>query len=253
MAKAPPAFQFYPADFLVGTIHLTAEETGVYIKLLCSQWAHQRLPSDEKTLARFACVLLADFQRIWPSIADKFDVVDDRFLVNCRLESIRSEQAELRLKRQKAGAKGGKKAVSKRGSKTSRKNQAKEDRRLKTEDSSKKLGECSETESVFEHYRTHHLRAKLDDKSEKLIGDRLSDGFSVADLKKAIDGNHRSPHHCGQNDTATKYHKLSLIMRDADQVNAFIEHADRPAVVLSPKNQRNMQTGATLLNTSEDF
>ena len=34
-----PAFQFYAADFLVGTSDMTNEEVGIYIRLLCHQWA----------------------------------------------------------------------------------------------------------------------------------------------------------------------------------------------------------------------
>jgi uncharacterized protein YdaU (DUF1376 family) len=33
----PPAFQFYADDFLGGTIDLTTEEVGAYIRLLCFQ------------------------------------------------------------------------------------------------------------------------------------------------------------------------------------------------------------------------
>lgn len=35
-----PAFLFYPADFLIGTMDMTDEEVGKYIRLLCRQ--HQK-------------------------------------------------------------------------------------------------------------------------------------------------------------------------------------------------------------------
>lgn len=35
-----PAFLFYPADFLIGTMDMTDEEVGIYIRLLCRQ--HQK-------------------------------------------------------------------------------------------------------------------------------------------------------------------------------------------------------------------
>ena len=123
-----------------------------------------------------------------------------------------------------------------------------EDRSMKTKDGSSKT-----VEAVFAHYQKSHPRSKLDKKTKDLIQNRLKDGFTAEDLTKAIDGNHRSPHHCGQNSTGTKFHKLSLIMRDADQVNTFIEHADQPAVVLSSKTQRTLQAGSALLNSPEDF
>jgi hypothetical protein len=36
MKSKSPAFQFYPQDFLVGSAMLSAEETGAYIRLLCT-------------------------------------------------------------------------------------------------------------------------------------------------------------------------------------------------------------------------
>lgn len=35
-----PAFLFYPADFIMGTLFLTNEEIGIYIKLMCAQHQH---------------------------------------------------------------------------------------------------------------------------------------------------------------------------------------------------------------------
>lgn len=35
-----PAFLFYPSDFLTGTMFLTNEQIGIYIRLLCSQHQH---------------------------------------------------------------------------------------------------------------------------------------------------------------------------------------------------------------------
>ena len=41
MAKSKdPAFLFYSSDFLTGTMFMTNEQTGIYIKLLCSQHQH---------------------------------------------------------------------------------------------------------------------------------------------------------------------------------------------------------------------
>ena len=46
MAKNP-AFLFYTADFLVGTMFMSNEQVGIYIKLLCIQHQHIRI---DKTL-----------------------------------------------------------------------------------------------------------------------------------------------------------------------------------------------------------
>ena len=39
MAK-DPAFLFYTSDFLTGTMFMTNEQVGIYIRLLCSQHQH---------------------------------------------------------------------------------------------------------------------------------------------------------------------------------------------------------------------
>lgn len=38
--KKDPAFLFYPSDFLTGTMFMTNEQIGIYIRLLCSQHQH---------------------------------------------------------------------------------------------------------------------------------------------------------------------------------------------------------------------
>lgn len=40
MAKKDPAFLFYPQDFITGTMFMSNEQTGIYIRLLCSQHQH---------------------------------------------------------------------------------------------------------------------------------------------------------------------------------------------------------------------
>jgi len=88
---------------------------------------------------------------------------------------------------------------------------------------------------VLDYYRQYHPKAALQLTSKspeyKKIADRLREGHSVEDLKLAIDGNHRSPHHCGKNDKKTEYHNLGLIFRDSSHVTMFIGHAGAPLKV----------------------
>lgn len=60
----------------------------------------------------------------------------------------------------------------------------------------------------------------------KLIRDRLAEGFTVECLREAIEGNHKSPFHCGENDKRREYHNLALIVRSSSHVTQFIEHAN---------------------------
>ena len=50
--KNIPFLAFYPKDFLADTMHLTAEETGAYIRLLSQCWINGYVVNDDKTLSR---------------------------------------------------------------------------------------------------------------------------------------------------------------------------------------------------------
>ncbi len=95
--------------------------------------------------------------------------------------------------------------------------------------------------AVFDHYRTYHPRAhpnpRPDSKEWRKILDRLREDYTVEDLCLAIDGCHKSPHHCGENDRGTKYLGLELIVRDSGHVATFIEVATSP--VERPKSKAN--------------
>lgn len=77
--------------------------------------------------------------------------------------------------------------------------------------------------AVVEHYVKLHPRARPGAKVRKAIQARLGEGYSVSDLCAAIDGCHRSPHHCGENERGTKYQTLGLIVRDSDHVQQFMD------------------------------
>lgn len=105
---------------------------------------------------------------------------------------------------------------------------------------------------VFAHYRTYHPRAfpapKRNSKEWKSIRARMAEGYGVDDLRRAIDGNHVSPFHCGENPGGTKYNALELIVRDGGKVQTFIEALDNHGKpVLSEKNRRNMRAADSYL------
>lgn len=83
-----PAFQFYPADFMIGIMGMSDEETGVYIKMLSTQWLHGSLPNCKKTIKK-----MINSRRV-PSemVMRKFAICDDGFLRNERMESVREKQ-----------------------------------------------------------------------------------------------------------------------------------------------------------------
>ena len=80
---------------------------------------------------------------------------------------------------------------------------------------------------VFAHWQQvhNHPGAKLDDNRKRTIKARLRDGYSVENLKQAVDGCKRSSWHMGANDRNTVYDSLDLILRNAEKVDAFMELA----------------------------
>lgn len=109
-----------------------------------------------------------------------------------------------------------------------------------------------EIRQVFDHYRTHHPRSFRQPQSSsdewKRIRERLKEGFTVEDLRQAIDGCHVCPHNCGENSRNQKYQNLKLIMKDGGQVTRFMEEwENRGRPVLSEKNLRNQRAADQFL------
>ena len=92
----PPAFQFYPDDFLGGVADMTQAEVGAYILLLCSQWGRGEIPPDPDRAALIAKGPVSTH------VLAKFPNGQ-----NPRLEAVRIEQDNYRrLQREKGLASG---------------------------------------------------------------------------------------------------------------------------------------------------
>jgi len=77
---------------------------------------------------------------------------------------------------------------------------------------------------VWQAYLRHHSRARLDTRRRRLIATRLREGFPVAMLVAAIEGNHRSEYHKEHG-----YHDLGLILRNADLIERFCQVGKTPS------------------------
>jgi len=77
---------------------------------------------------------------------------------------------------------------------------------------------------VYEHWLSvmEKPRAFLTDARKRKILKRLSEGYSVQDLKDAIDGCRASAFHMGENERGTIYNDLELICRNGQKVESFI-------------------------------
>ena len=84
--RKAPAFQFYADDFLAGTLEMSQEEVGQFIRLLCHQWNRGSIPVETEKQQRLTggCVSV--------DVLVKFRLCEDGLLRNERLETVRSER-----------------------------------------------------------------------------------------------------------------------------------------------------------------
>lgn len=91
---------------------------------------------------------------------------------------------------------------------------------------------------ILDHYNRIRKLAYPKSKGVKSIQDkvkghiraRLGEEYTVADIKKAIEGNFQSIYHREGN-----YHDLELIVRDATKLTRFMDRADNPEVTYDGK------------------
>lgn len=93
----PPAFQFYPDDFLGGTIDMTQSEVGAYMLLLCHQWNRGSIPVEPD---RYQLIAKGP---VTEHVLAKFPKSEDGKLRNLRLELERKKQADFREKQREKG------------------------------------------------------------------------------------------------------------------------------------------------------
>lgn len=108
----PPAFQFYAADFAMDTAGMSAEQVGVYVRLLCFAWVNEGLPPDRGELARIAGVSKRKLENLWPGLERCWPENGDGRLKNPRLERERQKQLDWRRKSAKGGRASGKARAS---------------------------------------------------------------------------------------------------------------------------------------------
>ncbi|CAB4141031.1 Protein of unknown function DUF1376 [uncultured Caudovirales phage] len=76
------SFSFHIGDFLGGTMHMSAEEIGIYTLLLIAhyQYGDSGLPLDENQLARIARVGVKKWRKISPNVISKFEKTESGFV-----------------------------------------------------------------------------------------------------------------------------------------------------------------------------
>lgn len=110
MANESPAFRFYPRDFIADTLHMTAEEIGGYLLLLCVAWHADRpgyIPNDEELLAKNARMTSKAWARCRKAILGCLKVTDDgAWVYSKRMDAERQKQIAFSSQKSDAGKKG---------------------------------------------------------------------------------------------------------------------------------------------------
>lgn len=80
---------------------------------------------------------------------------------------------------------------------------------------------------VYAHWRERMGKPRSLESKERTLAvvRRLRDGYTVADILRAIDGCASSRFHMGENDSGTVYNDLTLICRNGEKLESFIERA----------------------------
>jgi len=95
--RRAPCFPFYVDDFISGTAIMSAEEVGMYVRLLCYQWNRGSIPVDPRLQQRLAGGSVPD------AVLEKFSVGEDGLLRNSRLESIYRDRMQFVENQRKKG------------------------------------------------------------------------------------------------------------------------------------------------------
>jgi len=84
-------------------------------------------------------------------------------------------------------------------------------------------GNSSATREVFNYWisKLGHTKAKFTRDRKGKISARLKEGFSIDELKRAIDGCAASSYHMGDNDDGKVYDNINLIFRNAEKIESF--------------------------------
>ena len=121
----------------------------------------------------------------------------------------------------------------------------------------------SDVDVVFDYWRStlKHPDAKLTPKRRAKILGRFKEGYTVDDLRRAVDGCAQSAFHQGVNDNAKVYDDLELICRSGEKVEQFKTYSEqgdtngtiirRHASRVESKSERNWRETNELCQTLE--
>ena len=82
----------------------------------------------------------------------------------------------------------------------------------------------------------------------------VSYGVPAVTITSAIDGIHKRPFNCGQNDTGALYQSLELCMRDSSHISTYMQAADgqqAALTVMGETTRHNILAGQEWLRSKQ--
>ena len=136
----------------------------------------------------------SDFRKCWPAVSEMFSKGEDGLLRNDKLEEVRESALRLKQNRSKAGSKGGSKTQANvKQESTSIPDQTiplhSTPNQTKKEPPISPKGDSTPVHRIFTCWNSHDAlihHQNLNPRFQKPINARLKDGYSEADLCKAI-------------------------------------------------------------------
>lgn len=103
-----PYFPFFVSDFDADTMHLTAEQDGVYNRLLRLQWKNKScaLKNDERDLRTKLRLTAAQYRRSAIPVIREYFLIEDGYIYNNRLREEWEKANRKHRRRVEAGKKG---------------------------------------------------------------------------------------------------------------------------------------------------
>lgn len=92
-------------------------------------------------------------------------------------------------------------------------------------------------QEVFEYWKTvmqKNSNTLLTPKRKRLIRDRLKEGYTLDDIKRAIDGCSQDAFSMGANDRCKPFNDIELICRSGEKLEGFRDALDAPGGVSKP-------------------
>lgn len=235
-------YQHHIGDFIKDTARLSDGQAMAYLRLIWRYYDQEAPIADEIDVVAFQLgVSESDVSLILRSF---FVLQDDGWhQTRCDAEILKFH--EYSAKQSENGKKGGRPRKEKPtdnpplndGLPTDNPPQSQRKAKQKPTESQKKpnqqpythiktsMSATADVEDVFAYWQRvmDSPNSKLDAGRQKIISARLKDGYTVDDLKRAIDGCRASKFHMGENPNGKKYNGIDLIFRSADKVDGFAD------------------------------